>query len=90
MSGWVNNGPLQGAPGASGATFIPSVSADGLLSWSNDGGLTNPASVSIRGPKGDAGVQGSPGAQGEKGDTGTPGATFIPSVAADGLLSWSN
>ena len=90
VSGWVNNGPLQGAPGASGATFIPSVSADGLLSWSNDGGLTNPASVSIRGPKGDAGVQGSPGAQGEKGDTGTPGATFIPSVAADGLLSWSN
>lgn len=84
VSGWVNNGPLQGAPGASGATFIPSVSADGLLSWSNDGGISNPASVNIKGPKGDPGAKGSTGA---KGDTG---AVFTPTVSSDGLLSWSN
>jgi len=32
-----------------GATFVPSVSADGYISWTNNGGLPNPAPVSIRG-----------------------------------------
>ena len=32
---------IQGAPGDNGTTFTPSVS-DGVLSWSNDGGLENP------------------------------------------------
>lgn len=38
-----------------GATFTPSVSSDGVLSWTNDKGKTNPASVNIKGPKGDKG-----------------------------------
>lgn len=37
-----------------GATFTPSVSSEGVLSWTNDKGKTNPASVNIKGPKGDA------------------------------------
>lgn len=37
-----------------GATFTPSVSSKGVLSWTNDKGKTNPASVNIKGPKGDA------------------------------------
>lgn len=37
-----------------GATFTPSVSSDGVLSWTNDKGKTNPASVNIKGQKGDA------------------------------------
>lgn len=37
-----------------GATFTPSVSSDGVLSWTNDKGKTNPANVNIKGPKGDA------------------------------------
>ena len=37
-----------------GATFTPSVSSDGVLSWTNDKGKTNPASVNITGQKGDA------------------------------------
>ena len=37
-----------------GATFTPSVSSNGVLSWTNDKGKTNPASVNIKGPKGDA------------------------------------
>ena len=39
-----------------GATFTPSVSEDGVLSWLNDKGLPNPESVSVRGPKGNDGV----------------------------------
>ncbi len=54
-SKWVNNGALQGAAGKDGTTFTPSVSAAGVLSWTNDGGKQNPASVSIKGPAGAAG-----------------------------------
>ena len=62
-----------GAPGATGTTFTPSVSADGTLSWTNDGGKTNPASVNIKGPQGEQGPQGEPGAKGEKGAAGATG-----------------
>ena len=60
-----------GAPGATGTTFTPSVSEDGTLSWTNDGGKENPASVNIKGPQGEQGPQGKPG---EKGETGAAGA----------------
>lgn len=43
----------QGPNGANGATFTPSVSAAGVLSWTNNGGLTNPPPINIKGPKGD-------------------------------------
>ena len=72
--GWVNNGALQGAQGESGATFIPTVSSNGDLSWTNDKGLTNPDTVNIKGPKGDTGAT---GPQGEKGDTGSQGPQGI-------------
>ena len=49
---WVNNRQLEGAPGA---TFTPAVSEDGTLSWTNDGGLENPAPVNIKGADGPAG-----------------------------------
>lgn len=42
--------------------FIPSVSPDGVLTWTNKAGLDNPATVNIKGPQ---------GVQGEKGDPGT-------------------
>ena len=45
----------DGAPGQDGTTFTPHVSAAGVLSWTNDGGKQNPASVSIKGPAGAAG-----------------------------------
>lgn len=38
--------------------FIPSVSAAGVLSWTNRAGLDNPASVNIKGAKGDKGDTG--------------------------------
>lgn len=102
---WVNMGALQGPAGADGVigkdgtTFTPSVNANGDLSWSNNGGLTNPATVNIRGPKGDtgdtgpvgpAGQQGPAGSDGAAGAAGAPGATFTPSVSSNGDLSWTN
>lgn len=72
-SAWVNNGPLQGAQGEAGFYFTPSVSADGTLSWSNNGGLENPSSVNIKGAKGDTGNVGPTGPQGEQGVQGIQG-----------------
>ena len=46
------NGEWIGIPaivGESGTTFTPSVSSEGVLSWSNTDGKTNPASVDIAG-----------------------------------------
>ena len=45
---------IQG--GGSGATFTPHVSTEGVISWTNDGGLLDPEPVNIKGAKGDAGV----------------------------------
>lgn len=39
-----------------GVTFTPSVSDDGVISWTNDGGLTDPEEKSIKGQKGDTGI----------------------------------
>lgn len=49
----------------SGATYTPHVTDNGILSWTNDKGLTNPKYVNLKGPKGDTGPQ---GIQGPKGD----------------------
>lgn len=40
--------------GEKGTTFTPSVSGDGTLSWTNDGGLDNPPSVNIKGADGES------------------------------------
>lgn len=47
--------------GPAGATFIPTVSSEGVLSWSNNGGLSNPTAVNIKGP---TGAKGDPGTNG--------------------------
>ncbi len=60
-----------GGTGQNGATFTPSVSAEGVISWTNDKELPNPEPVNI---KGEQGIQGVPGEKGEKGDPGEPGA----------------
>lgn len=65
--------------GQNGATFTPAVSAEGVVSWTNDRDLPNPAPVNIMGPAGPAGEagpqgpKGDAGAQGPKGDTGPAG-----------------
>lgn len=45
----------SGADGEDGATFTPSVSEAGVLSWTNDKGLPNPDPVNIKGPPGEGG-----------------------------------
>lgn len=62
-----------GKDGEDGATFIPYVSDEGILSWTNDKGLENPASVNIMGPKGEQGEVGPQGLQGETGPQGLQG-----------------
>lgn len=46
----------DGTNGANGVTFTPSVSGAGVISWTNDGGLPNPASVNIKGDTGATGA----------------------------------
>ena len=75
---------VDGKDGKDGVTFIPSVSSSGVLTWTNNGGLTNPAAANLKGPKGDTG---SPGATG---GTGPQGVTFTPVLGADGVLSFTN
>ena len=61
---WRNQGQLQGPPGADGrdgTVFIPSVDANGNISWRNDGGLENPVTRNIMGPAGNDGAEGPPG-----------------------------
>lgn len=65
----------KGDDGTDGTTFTPSVSAEGVISWTNDGGKSNPTAVNIK------------GAIGDNGDDGT---TFTPSVDSAGNLSWTN
>lgn len=86
---WVNNGTIQGAKGdagAPGATFTPYVDGNGNLSWTNDGGLDNPATQNIRGAAGAKGETGPAGksayaAAVEAGYTGTE-ATFYAALTA--------
>ena len=63
--------------------FTPSVSSDGVLSWTNKAGLLNPASVNIKGAKGDKGDTGAQGIQGVKGDKGDTGEQGLQGVKGD-------
>ena len=64
-----------GGSGTPGTTFTPSVSEDGDISWTNDGGKTNPPTRNIKGPKG---------------DTGNDGDVMTPSYnSTTGELSWT-
>lgn len=70
---WANAG--GGGSGEPGATFYPTVSSEGVISWTNDGGLPNPSPVNIKGPQGATGATGATGPMGPQGATGATGAT---------------
>lgn len=84
-----SNSHFNAGASYNGATFFPSVSNDGVISWTNDSGLPNPNPVNIKGEKGDKGdrgekglqgiqgVQGERGEQGQKGDKGDKGEQGI-------------
>lgn len=77
-SGWVNNGPIQGAKGEkgekgekgdAGAAFTYDMfTPDQLSALKGEKGDTGPA-----GEQGQQGIQGEPGPRGEKGETGAQG-----------------
>ena len=62
-----------GGTGGNGATFIPTVSEEGVISWKNDKGLPNPSPVNIKGPQGERGLKGDTGLQGPQGEMGPQG-----------------
>lgn len=92
--------------GNDGATFIPSMSSDGTLSWSNDSGLPNPAPMNLRGGDGavftphidstgtltwtNNGGLPNPAPINLKGESGEVAYMFTPHVSPAGVLSWSN
>ena len=49
---------IQGEQGIPGYVFTPSVSSEGVVSWTNNGDLPNPEPVDITGPEGPRGPQG--------------------------------
>lgn len=55
--------------------FVPDMSSDGTLTWTNKMGLENPEPVNLMGPQGATGPQGPQGIQGPKGDKGDKGDT---------------
>lgn len=65
-----------------GATFIPSVSTDGVISWTNDGDLPNPSEVNIRGPQGLPGVAGKTPVKGTDYFTPADKAEMVAAVVA--------
>lgn len=71
---YVDKNKGGGVSGENGATFIPNVSAEGVISWTNDKGLINPTPMNIKGEQGERGLQGIQGLQGEKGEKGDTGA----------------
>ena len=67
--------------GDDGVTFTPSVSAEGVISWTNNGGLPNPAPVNIKGLQGPVGPQGQTGATGAQGPRGLQGPAGVAGPA---------
>ena len=80
-----------------GVTFTPSISDDGVLSWTNNGGLENPKSLKINSITFTPSVS-SDGVLSWTNDGGKEnpasvkinGITFTPSISEDGILSWTN
>ena len=66
----------DGVDGTVGTVFYPQV-VNGVLSWTNEGGLPNPAPVNIAGP----------GEKGDKGDTGATGAAGISPIVSVTTIS---
>ena len=67
------NRSAAGGGGENGITFLPFVSKEGRISWTNDGNLPNPDPVDIKGPQGEPGIQGPAGTAGKDGAPGERG-----------------
>ena len=63
--------------------FLPSVSEEGVISWTNRAGIENPPSVNIKGPQGERGLQGPKGDRGATGQQGPEGPQGIQGPKGD-------
>ena len=63
---FIITGVSSGGDGSSGdvVVYTPSISSDGVLSWTNNGDLPNPSPVNIKGPQGETGATGPQGPAG--------------------------
>ena len=68
---------ITGPKGDTGTVFVPSVDADGNISWSNNADLENPETVNIKGQQGEKGETGEKGEQGIQGENGADGYTPV-------------
>lgn len=80
-----------------GVTFTPSISDDGVLSWTNNGGLENPKSLKINSVTftpsvSEDGVLSwtNDGGKANPASVKVSGVTYTPSINSDGTLSWTN
>lgn len=62
--------------------FVPSVDADGTLTWTNKAGLANPAAVNVKGATGETGATGPQGAQGVQGLQGPAGSAATITIGS--------
>lgn len=67
----------KGETGATGPVIVPSVDANGIMSFTIQDTAIAPQSVSVRGPQGPQGVQGEQGVQGTRGPQGLQGIQGI-------------
>lgn len=67
--------------GESTIAWKPTVTAEGVISWTRTSSTTTPESQNIRGPQGEPGQQGNTGPRGEQGETGAAG--FSPTVTIE-------
>ena len=80
-----------------GVTFTPSISDDGVLSWTNNGGLENPKSLKINSITFTPSVSSdgvlswtNDGGKANPASVKISGVTYTPSISSDGTLSWTN
>ena len=71
---WKNLDP-GGGGGESTIAWKPTVSAEGIISWTRTSSTTTPESQDIKGPQGETGATGPQGPQGIQGETGPAGPT---------------
>ena len=77
IKGNTNVGTTIKIPGLDGVTYTPFIDEFGNLSWTNDGGLPNPAPTNLMGPRG---LQGEDGKDGKDGAPGRDGYTPVKGV----------
>ena len=82
-----NAGEFNGAPGPVGPYYEPAVNDAGDISWENNGGLSNPPTKNIKGPKGDAATIEIAGT--ETGNPGTDASVVNEGTKGDAKLRFT-